>query len=344
MAKAVVRNLLAQACRFSGAIARQEKKARGRLTILCYHRILPEAEKQKYFCPDLVVTPEAFRVHCATVAEHYRVLPMTEAVGMLRAGGSSRPLLAMTFDDGYVDNLEYAAPLLEEHGIRGTFYPVAGLLGSALPPWYDVTARCVQQLHARGEGTDLQGRPTATIAEGAHATAVVEAAKDLSSEARHTMVEYLLERLGQAPDFHPRDGIMSAAQLRTLVDTGHEVGSHSVAHEILPLLTAEALAGEIQDSRELLRSALGKDIASFCYPNGDFDERTLSLVAESGYDHAVTTIDGDNAPGEPPFTLRRRFIHEGRLAKASGEASATLLRLEASGLRARLFDGAGGAA
>lgn len=343
MAKAVVRDLLAQACRYSGALARQEKKARGRLTILCYHRILPAAEKARYFCPDLVVTPEAFAVHCATVAEHYRVLPMTEAVGQLRAGAVEKPLLAMTFDDGYVDNLEFAAPILERHGLRGTFYPVAGLLGSALPPWYDVAARCVQQLQERGEGCGLHGRPV-EAAEGVTPTALVEAAKDLAPDARHTLVEYLQERLGCAPAFHPHDGIMSGAQLRSLIDAGHEVGSHSVSHEILPLLEADALATEVQDSRAMLREALDRDVSSFCYPNGDFDDRTLKLVAESGYDHAVTTVDGDNPRDAASFQLKRRFVHEERLASASGRPSPTLVRLEASGLRARIAGDGGGAA
>jgi len=340
VAKAVVRNLLAQACRFSGLLARHEHKARGRLTILCYHRILPASEKARYFCPDLVVTPESFASHCATVAKHYRVLPMTEAVGQLRAGGSEKPLLAMTFDDGYVDNLEHAAPILEQHGIRGTFYPVAGLLGTDLPPWYDVAARCVQELQARGEGCGLHGRPV-PAEDSVDAIALVEAAKDLAPEARHALVDYLQERLGQAPTFQPQDRIMSAAELRTLVGNGHEVGSHSVSHEILPLLEVEDLATEVHDSRAMLREALGREVHSFCYPNGDFDDRTLQAVAKAGYDHAVTTRDGNNSPSEPPFAMRRRFIQEERLLRR-GAASPTLLRLEACGLRARLAGNAGG--
>ncbi|MGB0952345.1 MAG: polysaccharide deacetylase family protein [Planctomycetota bacterium] len=340
MAKAVVRNLLAQACRFSGALAKQEKEARGRLTILCYHRVLPEAEKQKYFCPDLVVTPEAFRVHCAALAKHYRVLPFTEAYLALEeeeaAGEADKPLLAITFDDGYVDNLEVAAPILKEFDLPATFFIVSGLSGTSDPPWYDVAARCVQQLMARGEGSDLLGI-AAEPAAGVAPVDLVEAAKQLEPEMRHAVIERLRERLGEAPDFAPQDLVMDSQQLRALRDAGHEIGSHSVSHEILTQLSKEACTAEVHDSGRQLAESVGRLMTSFCYPNGDHDAFTVAQVEEAGYTCAVTTVNGSNAKAAGAFTLKRRYISEQRLAGILGGASSTLFRAEVSGLQDRLL-------
>ena len=335
MGKAALRSLWAHACRIGGVLGRRERAARDQLQVLCYHRILPASEKEAYFCPDLVVTPEAFRAQCKTLAAHYRVLPLAEALSALRSGTQDKPLVALTFDDGYVDNLMYAAPILSEFGQRATFFVVSDLMGTTIPPWYDFVARCVADLAARGEGCAADGTP-APLDLGLNPMDLVEGAKAFAPEDRTALADRLAERLGQAPLFPAQDLVMDAAQVRELVAMGHEIGSHSVSHEILPLLDREALEREIADSKVRLEQESGMPVASFCYPNGDFDERCLEIVAAQGYAQAVTTRNGANRRDAEPFTMRRRFIHEGRLADANGNPSATLFRAEISGLNDRL--------
>lgn len=332
MGKATLRHLLATACRAVGLLGARERAARSKLNILCYHRILPPEEKAAYFCPDLVVTPEAFRAQCRALATYARVLPLAEALLALREGPSEKPLVALTFDDGYVDNLKYAAPILAETGLQATFFVVADLMGTSVPPWYDLVARCVQDLRAAGEGCRVDGSAV-PHAQGASAMEVVEGAKDFPPEQRKALVDVLVERLGATPSFAAEDLVMDASQVQELAALGHEIGSHSVSHEILPLLDDHTLLREVRDSKHRLEEVLGAPVASFCYPNGDYDARTLEQVAASGYDQAVTTLDGDNPCGAAPFTLRRRFIHEGRLADGRGRPSTTLFRSQVCGLR-----------
>lgn len=331
MRKAAVRSLLAQTCRITGILGARERAARTQLTILCYHRILPTVEKAAYFCPDLVVTPKAFRHHCRILAEYYQVLPLTEAVNALRSGPHPKPLVALTFDDGYVDNLQYAAPILADFGQRATFFVVSGLMGSTTPPWYDVVARCVQELAARGEGCSAQGGRTSSM-DGLGPVEVVAGAKTLLPGARQDLVDTLRARLDGLPVSLSQDRIMNVAQLHELTAFGHEIGSHSVHHEILPSLDDDALESEIRDSKKQLEDALGHSVTAFCYPNGDYDARTLNMVETCGYTMAVTTRPGSNGPDGAPFALRRRFMHEGRLSDRHGRTSATLLRAEVSGL------------
>ncbi|MHC4824837.1 MAG: polysaccharide deacetylase family protein [Planctomycetota bacterium] len=342
MGKAALRSLLAQACRLGGVLGSRERAARKQLNILCYHRILPEAEKAAYFCPDLVVTPEAFRAQCRTLAAHHRVLPLAEALAALQEGPQDKPLVALTFDDGYVDNLMYAAPILAEFGQRATFFVVSDLMGTTSPPWYDFVARCVADLAARGEGSGPEGSAV-TMESGMSPMDLVEGAKAFTPEKRVAVLERLAERLGQAPTFPPQDLVMNAAQVQELVGLGHEVGSHSVSHEILPLLDRTALEAEIGESKTRLEEAAGQPVPSFCYPNGDFDDRCLEIVAARGYAQAVTTRNGANEADADSYTLRRRFIHEQRLADGSGNPSSTLFRAEVCGLSDRLLRRGGSA-
>jgi peptidoglycan/xylan/chitin deacetylase (PgdA/CDA1 family) len=118
---------------------------------------------------------------------------------------------------------------------------------------------------------------------------------------------------------------MTWEQLSTLQNAGHEIGSHSVSHEILPLLDDAALSREISESLHSLNKNLGERSRSFCYPNGDFDQRTLDLLLSAGYQCAVTVNEGANSLGAARFLLRRYFIHEERLTTPFGNPSALLL-------------------
>jgi len=335
MGKSLIRDCLAQGCQWTGILKAQERRAQSCLTILCYHRILPKAEKQAYFSPDLVVTPEAFAAHCRVLTKHYRVLPLKQALEAQRHGEGDSPLVALTFDDGYVDNAIHAAPILESFGLRATFFVVAGLVGKSTPPWYDALARCVQELIARGEGTAADGAPCPPTV-GLEPDAMVQAAKGLPPDQRAALLEGLQSRLGRQATFQPQDLVMGNDRLRQLAARGHEIGSHSLSHEILPLLDEATLRQEIRESKRLLERAIDQEVFSFCYPNGDFDRQTLDQVRLAAYDQAVSTVEGANPCASDPFTLRRRFVHEDRLNDRHGRPSSTLFRTMTSGLRDRL--------
>jgi Polysaccharide deacetylase len=94
------------------------------LAILRYHAICGP-EGFAYASPGICISPAAFEQHVRYLAENYRVLSLPQAVMMLRA---RRPLppnaVAITFDDGYADNLA-AAGVLARHGLSATFYITA---------------------------------------------------------------------------------------------------------------------------------------------------------------------------------------------------------------------------
>src|SRR4029077_19844424 len=89
-----------------------------RSVILCYHSVHPDR-------PYRSVTPERFREHLAWLEEHAQVVRLDD---IRRVGTSDRPRVAITFDDGYVDNATHAFPLLEERRLSATFFVTAGLL------------------------------------------------------------------------------------------------------------------------------------------------------------------------------------------------------------------------
>src|SRR5690606_25845252 len=104
------------------------------LAILRYHAICGP-EGHAYADPAICVTPGAFEQHVRYLASRYTVLPLPEATQRLTSGRPfPRNAVAITFDDGYADNLE-AARVLHKHGLVGTFYLTTDCLGDGQPFW-----------------------------------------------------------------------------------------------------------------------------------------------------------------------------------------------------------------
>ncbi len=279
---------------------------RDKWTIVCYHRVLPAAARAEYFCPDLVVTPEALRAHCAVYREHFEVLPVREAFARMCSGAlGEKPLLSLSFDDGYRDNFEIAAPILEEHGLRASFYVIAGLVDTKELPWYDRVAL--------SEASTSAGR------------ALVESMKSLPNAERIRRVAGVRPSPPANPDL---DLIMTSAQLRGLHDKGHEIGSHSLTHPILTQVEADKLPEELHASRVRLEGVLGAAVDTFCYPNGNYNAEIVAGLRDSGYKAALSTLQGLNRADAAPCELRRVFINEDWLRRGDGRPSGALLRAE----------------
>ncbi len=96
-----------------------------RFPILSYHRVNDERDP---FFPSLPT--EVFERHMAFVSAAYVVLPLEELVERMARGRVPRNALAITFDDGYRDNLTHAAPVLARHGLPATVFLATGVIGT----------------------------------------------------------------------------------------------------------------------------------------------------------------------------------------------------------------------
>jgi peptidoglycan/xylan/chitin deacetylase (PgdA/CDA1 family) len=96
-----------------------------RVVVLCYHSIHPS----KAFAS---ATPEQFDEHLGWLRRHTDLVAFEQVVAAAR-GGPGRPAVAITFDDGYADNHQYALPVLRRHGVTADFFLTVGLLERRRP-------------------------------------------------------------------------------------------------------------------------------------------------------------------------------------------------------------------
>jgi peptidoglycan/xylan/chitin deacetylase (PgdA/CDA1 family) len=300
---------------------------RGRLLILTYHRVCPE--------PDALVTGNAhaagFARQMQVLARAFRVLPLTEAAARLGAGTLPSRAVCISFDDGYADNAEVAAPILERFGLPATFFIATGFLDGGRM-WTDTIIETVRA--ARGAVMDLEDLGLGRIAlddAAARAGAVerlIGACKYLAPGERAARVDAIAAAAGVDP---PRDLMMRGEQVRALHAAGMEIGAHTVRHPILSAVSAAEAEAEIVASRDRLAELTGAPVRSFAYPNGkpgvDYSHVHVDAVHRAGFSVAVSTAWGAACPDDDPLQLPRvgfsdtaRWRFPLRLLRAYGDA------------------------
>jgi peptidoglycan/xylan/chitin deacetylase (PgdA/CDA1 family) len=105
--------------------------------------------------------------------------------------------------------------------------------------------------------------------------------------------------------------LLSWDEIAEMKSSNVSFGSHTKTHPFLSRLSSQVVKEELFTSRAELEKRIGLPIEFFCYPYGDYDERTLSLVREAGYLGAVTISRGLVHRGDDPFRIRRSFIRLG---------------------------------
>lgn len=273
--------------------------------VLCYHRVA--ALEDDPF--DLAVTPGEFDRHLQVIHSIGRPSRLNEVVQSTGRGISPtaarrlRRRVVVTFDDGYLDNMEAALPLLERHDIPASLFLASGFIRANREFWWDELAEMVlpagarsardfrrlRRLHARlGQVSPDDRRKRLDrlrLRRGVGMAAVPAAA----ARATHRpMASGEVVRLGKHP----------------LID----VGGHTAWHSMLPALELEERRREIVEGRDQLREMLGRPITAFSYPFGWYDAETIRLVREAGFDSACTIVPAAVRPWTRRFEVPRVMV------------------------------------
>ncbi len=280
----------------------------GRLAVLLYHRVLERPDPLRPDEPDLA----RFTWQMETLARLCNVLPLGEAVQRLRSGTLPPRAVAVTFDDGYADNLTVALPVLQRFGLPATVFVASGFLDGGIM-WNDLVLEAFAR--ARPGRVDLSplGLGEVEVADVAvrrnTAQRVLRTLKYLPMTTRLEKARALAEHLGAEL---PGDLMLTTEQLRTLAQAGIEIGAHTAHHPILAVLEENAARTEIVEGREALEERLERPVTLFAYPNGrpgqDYTPAHVRMVREMDFQAAFTTHWAVNAKDSDPFQLARVHV------------------------------------
>lgn len=279
--------------------------SRNKLHIFIYHQVLEVHDPLRPVEP----TAEQFEQQMQLVSKFFTPLTLSEGVDRLNNGTLPANAVCITFDDGYVNNLTLAQPILEKYQIPATVY-VATAFSGGQNMWNDR----VMHLFSQREVEEIVVPSTAqTICLGDN-TQRKEAAYKLLADYKYLEPDHRLDTIAQLYEANPdvaslAPQMMTPVQVKELSDRGIEIGAHTHNHPILKVLDVDRQAQEIEQSRVLLQEWTGKPVNHFAYPNGvwnkDLDEDTVSIVEKMGFESAVITNWGTATNNTSAFKLPR---------------------------------------
>jgi glycosyltransferase involved in cell wall biosynthesis/peptidoglycan/xylan/chitin deacetylase (PgdA/CDA1 family) len=263
--------------------------SRNRLSVFLFHKVPLEADP----LVPLDLNLPTFQRTLYFVAEHFRVLPLEEAIVGMQNDRLPSNAACITFDDGYLGWRERVIPELEKRDAHATFFITTGQF-DGMPMWHErvnqVVAQCSEsELFIPGLG--LRPLSLATLGDRKRAIYLLE--NHLKYLPLALREDFLLQMESLAKVSYRDLPVMSEEELRSIHGRGFGIGAHTVNHPILSQCSAKDAENEIAGSREVIEGIISARVTAFAYPNGrpgiDFSQAHVDMVKRAGYSTAVTT-------------------------------------------------------
>jgi peptidoglycan/xylan/chitin deacetylase (PgdA/CDA1 family) len=285
-----------------GWMYRRLARARG-ATILMYHSV-PGADVADFVDPANAMPPRRFEEQMAFLARSRRVISMSDLVASIELG-ESQPAgtVVITFDDGYLDNLTVAAPILARHRLPAILYLATGHVTRRQPQWIDELYGAFR--FRTSDTLTLRGSPPQDLRNGDSTSLAYQVACQrllpASASERRDLLASVSAQL--RPSRTPPRLTLGWDDVRRLVaqHPSIEIGVHTADHTDLTSVPIGEAEHQIQDSIERVTAELGRRPTHFSFPYGRQSDELRAVVRAAGLRSAIgaarlATIAGSTDP------------------------------------------------
>jgi peptidoglycan/xylan/chitin deacetylase (PgdA/CDA1 family)/SAM-dependent methyltransferase len=253
-----------------------------RAVVLAYHRVATLEPDSHNLC----TPPDVFGEQMQCLARDYVPISLQDLVEAAAAGRIPERAVAITLDDGYLDALTVASPILTALGIPATFFVNSDRLPEAHERWWDILERLPLP------ASDLE--------------AINRAMWSLDANGRRQLVADVLARTGADTRARATHRVMTGDEVCQLAHRpGHSIGAHTVHHLALTTQPLETKRFEVITDKAALEQTIGAPVPLFSYPYGDYDAELIGVVREAGFLAAVTIEAGLVTADTDRFLLPR---------------------------------------
>ena len=327
IARAMLKDFARKCLYFSGALGLYHRlRNADSLTVVMFHRTLRPDDPRWASCdPDYTLGEDLFVSSLDFFRRHYRVVSLQDVLRARREGAGLPPrALLISFDDGWLDNVDYALPALRSAGLPAVMFVAADAVGARQPFYQEriVAAWRLGKLSSEALAASVAeharetnvGEPAGGVRAGIDGLrALIARLETMSSTSRRAVLERHADALNDGLQ-HMID-VDDLARLRA---GGVELGLHGKSH--VAMTRADDLANELGGARAAMAAMLspqspGEGLASdacatMSFPHGAFDDSIAAQAREAGYELLFTSVPVLNPVGGKPSWLLGRTGYE----------------------------------
>ena len=249
-----------------------------------FHRVHPE--RNDLWDP---MDPVLFDKCIKQITKNYEVVLLEDylADGDFK---NHKRVATILFDDGYLDNLEFAAPVLAKYNAKASFYVVTDCIDKNIPTWTHVLEYYFQNSNAKTLELPFDYLPeqwqSSSFASREERIKFAKLLKPFLKKLQHEEREKVINHIQTHwNEIDLPKLMMNWDQVRELRDNGHRIGSHTVTHAMLGTMTnTEEIRHELIRSAERIREELGYYPRTISYPVGSYNQTVTELSRDAGYD------------------------------------------------------------
>ncbi|MBN1657058.1 MAG: polysaccharide deacetylase family protein [Anaerolineae bacterium] len=267
--------------------------------VLMYHRIsnaLPDPRGTN-------VSPVRFRQHVAYLHDTCHPMHLLDLVEAAERGDIPHRAVAVTFDDGYANNLDHALPCLTSAQVPATIFVITETIGRERAFWWDDLDRFLLSTQETPDHLSLLVAnkeyrwSTRSLEERQRAHKELSRIVKVSGTADRDSVTDVLSTWsgghdGWSADCRP----LTLSELRRLSDDELiTISAHTVHHVPLSSLSPQRQQEEMVESRRELERIVEKPVLAVAYPYGraqDLTDETVEIARKAGFRAGCTAMPG----------------------------------------------------
>ena len=256
------------------------------VTVLNLHQVSPH--ENPFWSP---LKPEIFDDLLSFLKENFEVVLFRE----IESATEKKPLAVLSFDDGYYNFYEHAAPLLKKHGLRANMNIIPSCVETGEPMWnvrlYDflnnAPKKTIDEINMPGfEHRLTGGSATAKVQYGLKISRFLKNRPRVEREELWKKIADLIDNSNFS-----QTRMMNREELREIAGT-HEIGVHSYSHESMEFESDEFFLEDFEKCADYFEDQLGLPLETYAFPNGSYREDQITALRGKGIKHIL--LVGEN--------------------------------------------------
>ena len=263
---------------------------KGKGAILVYHRVVKDEELEEDLELGLTVSCSSFEKHIKEIKSKYKICSMDEFVKNLKKK-TNEFMVAITFDDGYKDNLYQALPILTKHEVPASIYVTTRFLEEEVDIWWYELGEVIQ--NRKEINFEYQGKKFNLLLDNKKRKFLayqnlMKLFKSLKIDAQSELIEKITNTKKRK---NYSDICLNSEEILMLEKNPLiTISSHGHNHQNLKILNDEEVKYEITKSLEVLENLINRKVKHFAYPFGGKDQvstREYNLIKDMNFDSGV---------------------------------------------------------